>query len=88
MIQQTYLCRYNHEFLGYNKFSIVFRDVIGPNGLNSDSEMSYFMAYVVLKKMYPLFYSYSFSHNCVWEKCFLRPSDSEVVIPWFGHYVK
>ena len=66
-----------------------FRNVIGPNGSNSDSETSDFAGVVMLKKYYSLIYKHLFHHVSLWEKVFLGPIVSrDIVITQFGRYVK
>ena len=66
-----------------------FWNMIGPNGFNSDSEMSHFAGVVTLRKMCPLIYRRLFHNVSLWEKVFLGQCASrDVVITRFGRYVK
>ena len=67
---------------------IDFRNVIGLNGSNSDSETSHFAGVVTLKKNYLLIYRQLYHNVSLWEKVFLGPIASRDVITQFGHYVK
>ena len=74
----------------FNRAALLgFRNMIGPNESNSDSETSHFAGVAMLKKMYPLIYGRLFLSVSLWETVFLGPIVSrDVVITRFGRCVK